>query len=294
MNVSNDISNVGWSEEAPLPVDLSNDSFMKEFKETCESMYSGIDVDFRPTEDLTNAILNQTGPDAFQYQSEKISGQPMQFTTPSSSISPGDMQSDGLENVSGRSLSKGVGNNRGSNAFNESEDLTEEQVLERKKAQNRAAQKAFRERKEAKLREAEEKLRESETSRKALQDELEKLRRENVNLLSQKSKNTHSGSHGETFTQGKFTFPTESEFMASLVSEGVHGVNIPATKESYMHDGTKLLTVPATWEYLHEISQERNFDVYYVMQHLQGNEVCHGHGPAYAKCLIDQLVERCT
>ena len=58
--------------------------------------------------------------------------------------------------------------------------------------------------------------------------------------------------------------------------------------------GRHVLTVPATWEYLYKLSEERDFDVTYVMSKLQGQECCHTYGPAYPRSLIDFLVEEAT
>ena len=55
-------------------------------------------------------------------------------------------------------------------------ELTEEELQMKRKAQNRAAQRAFRERKESKLKELEAKLLASEEERQKLLDELEQIK----------------------------------------------------------------------------------------------------------------------
>ena len=66
-------------------------------------------------------------------------------------------------------------------------ELTEEELQMKRKAQNRAAQRAFRERKESKLKELEAKLLASEEERQKLLDELEQIKSK-IFLLPQKMK----------------------------------------------------------------------------------------------------------
>lgn len=176
------------------------------------------------------------------------------------------------------------------------DNLTEKEIQARKKAQNRAAQRAFRERKEAKLKELERKLMESEQNRESLLKEVEQLRRQNLEintenkLLLEKGGSSLPSKVLSDPLKDKFTFPTEDEFFSSIVSN--HGYPVKKLSLHYQNEqGKKLLTVPATWEYLHRLSDEQDFDIYFVMENLKGKEVCHGHGPAYLKEVIDELVK---
>ncbi|AGO10470.1 AaceriABR018Cp [[Ashbya] aceris (nom. inval.)] len=164
-------------------------------------------------------------------------------------------------------------------------------LKEKKKAQNRAAQKAFRERKEARLRELEQKLKESEENRGALFREVEQLKRENQVINNENrmllQRTTNNLSTGAAEEPEKFTFPAKDAAISDPTDGGQNqGIQ-------YFAGGKKLLTVPATWEYLHKISLQRDIDVYYIMQLLKGAEVCHGFGPAYTRELIDSLVGEC-
>ncbi|AJU19854.1 Yap3p [Saccharomyces cerevisiae YJM1418] len=179
----------------------------------------------------------------------------------------------------------------------------------KKKAQNRAAQKAFRERKEARMKELQDKLLESERNRQSLLKEIEELRKANTeinaeNRLLLRSGNENFSKDIEDDTNYKYSFPTKDEFFTSMVLEsklnhkGKYSLkdnelmkrNTQYTDEAGRH----VLTVPATWEYLYKLSEDRDFDVTYVMSKLQGQECCHTHGPAYPRSLIDFLVEEAT
>ncbi|ONH69354.1 Fluconazole resistance protein 3 [Cyberlindnera fabianii] len=172
--------------------------------------------------------------------------------------------------------------------------LSEEELTNKRKAQNRAAQRAFRERKEMKLKELEVKLKESESDKEALRLQLEQLKKQNIvvttenKLLLQKNNATSGSPHiGASTTavippDGEFSFPVHDKFenMLSQSTDQLHNEEIP-----YEH---KRLTLPEVWEYLNNI--EQTFDIEVVMKKLQGNEVCHKLGPAYHLELVDEIV----
>ncbi|SCU89703.1 LANO_0D06062g1_1 [Lachancea nothofagi CBS 11611] len=202
------------------------------------------------------------------------------------------------------------GSNDDSTKINESHDhttqadqdepISEKDVMARKKAQNRAAQKAFRERKEAKLKELEAKLLTSERDKQALHREIEELKQQNLEiatenrLLSRKNDALPSPDLlANTRKPAKFHFPTQNEFIESAAADHCVPLELPLLNTSYEHGGRKLLTLPATWEYLNDVSQDQDFDVYSVMQNLKGLEICHGHGPAYRQDVVDDLVRQC-
>lgn len=173
----------------------------------------------------------------------------------------------------------------------------EKDAKERKKAQNRAAQKAFRERREAKLKELEEKLKESEANRKELTDELEALKRQQVVANNEKIllHDRQHFEHGMSFSASvqTYTFPTQRQFYDSL-TESKHGAFRNDQKRYLDDSGNEVLPLSAAWEYLHDLSQQMDFDIYLVMQSLKGSEICHGHGAAYPRALIDQAVQAAT
>ncbi|QLQ81536.1 hypothetical protein HG537_0F02970 [Torulaspora globosa] len=176
------------------------------------------------------------------------------------------------------------------NGYVSQDSLNSEQAewdaKERKRAQNRAAQKAFRERREARLKELEEKLKQSEKNRKELSEEIKILKEQNLRQNSTCSNDGLCDNAWQTYT-----FPTPNEFYDELVAKEVHG-EFKVIKERYVDEaGKEILPIAAAWEYLHSLLDHKDFDIQAVMQSLKGREVCHGHGAAYPKALIDQAVE---
>ncbi|SCU94757.1 LADA_0G10968g1_1 [Lachancea dasiensis] len=221
----------------------------------------------------------------------------LSISSPSSN-SPGNSNDNGSDRKSHRAGSNATGMVH--NDLQEEDSLSEKEVLARKKAQNRAAQKAFRERKEAKLKELESKLMTSERDKEALRKEIDDLKQQNMEittenrlLLRRNNSGSSIGLQKDTPKAPKFHFPSQSEFLESAVESHVAPLELPLKSVSYEHAGQRLLTLPATWEYLHDLSQDEEFDVYYVMQNLKGLEVCHGLGPAYRKSVVDDLVRQC-
>ncbi|SCU92233.1 LAFA_0F08966g1_1 [Lachancea sp. 'fantastica'] len=214
--------------------------------------------------------------------------------TPPMSHSPEDSQESGSSK--GHTKPNTQQHNGSERGYAPEETLTEQEILARKKAQNRAAQKAFRERKEAKLKELESKLLSSERDKKALLRELEDLKKLNLEIATENrllSKTEQRSSPDVRAETVKYHFPSRKHFIE--VTSGDHKIDLnePMPLSSYEHFGQRLLTLPATWEYLHELSKSEDFDVYFVMENLRGNEVCHGYGPAYPQDVIDNIVRNC-
>lgn len=197
-------------------------------------------------------------------------------------------------------------------------------IDDKKKAQNRAAQRAFRERKEAKFKELQRKVRESEIDRDQLLKELEKLRKWNMEInaenrkLLQKERLGNNGVYSgnmecsssqslPNMEQTTYIFPSTNEcFEQSINQKNLRDKNpeqIFERKPVYSAAGRflqyedeypddVLLTVPETWEYLSQLSENEEFDVHEVMERLVGLEQCHPSGPAYSKQRIDNLVKQ--
>ncbi|SCV01441.1 LAME_0G16248g1_1 [Lachancea meyersii CBS 8951] len=218
-----------------------------------------------------------------------------------SSVTPPLLHSpeDSHESASSRGLNKPVRERDGyeQNSLPE-EALSEQEILARKKAQNRAAQKAFRERKEARLKELETKLSSSERDRQALLKELEDLKKHNLEITTEnrllRSKTESNSAQSVRAEPAKYHFPSQREFIRA--TSGDHSIDSldELASTSYERGGEKLLTLPATWEYLHELSKNNEFDVYSVMENLRGQEVCHGYGPAYRQDVVDNIVRHCA
>lgn len=169
--------------------------------------------------------------------------------------------------------------------------LTEDQLQAKKKAQNRAAQRAFRERKETKMKELEMKLNQSESDKQRLMEELEAVRKKTFTIQTENELLRTRGSPSEI----EFEFPkNEDDFISQILDGSNHQFN-PENKDKVYpspDNGKKVLALGAVWDYLLYRSDVDNLeiDVVEVMNKLKGNEKCHGYGPAYPVELIDQVI----
>lgn len=177
--------------------------------------------------------------------------------------------------------------------------LSEKELAVKKKAQNRLAQRAFRERKETKLKDLETKLLESEDERQKLRDELLQIQMRYASLSSENRilRTAPPEAEGQNQT---FSFPsTQDQFIQNMLDGNtVHKVNPENVNRIYNEPTkpeSKLLAIGAVWDYL-QIKQEEeefeNVDMLEVMQQLRGNEKCHGFGPAYALDLVNSVLHR--
>lgn len=158
-------------------------------------------------------------------------------------------------------------------------------ILAKKKAQNRAAQKAFRERKQLKLEEMSVKLAQTERERAELAKELEKLKYQNALLSSEQV--------------AKFNFPSTETFIDEMIPQNSPHRNSHLESCVEYHSpesGEKLLTVAAVWGYvnsIHEQNDDLEIDTMELIRKLRGNEKCHGQGPAYPLSLVNQVIKDC-
>lgn len=184
-------------------------------------------------------------------------------------------------------------------------ELNEEELQMKRKAQNRAAQRAFRERKETKLKELECKLAESEEEKRRLLSQLNLVKQQNFSILTENEylKNKSSSEQNLVNKSNDTTnviFPkNQRDFIYGLA--GSHDVNNDTISKVYENPevpGKKLLAVGAVWDYLQLKSQEsekyENLDILEIMNCLKGNERCHGYGPAYPLELVEQIVDECS
>ncbi|KAG0668112.1 hypothetical protein C6P43_004325, partial [Kluyveromyces marxianus] len=202
---------------------------------------------------------------------------------------------------------------------------SEEEQIRRKRAMNRAAQKAFRERKEARVKQLEQQLKDSERDREQLLSELEDLRKHNIEMHAENRILLQTKSAGvpgvpgvgqsiplplaqglgqgqgisQSIPQGlgpgtcptKFTFPSKRDFVEELIDlqdQTYDAETVSRTQPvNYSHDGQEMMTISATWEYLHKVSERIDFDLSLVMCKLKGKQVCHGKGPSFYKSDVD-------
>lgn len=179
-------------------------------------------------------------------------------------------------------------------------ELTEEELQLKRKAQNRAAQRAFRERKETKLKELEAKLLQSEEERQKLMEQLEIIRKQNLSISTENEiLRTNEGSLiASKAPVNKFHFPQSQDDFINEITRGTnHQVKRDSINKVYDNsEGEKLLALGAVWDYLQIKAEEANLDLTTidfneVMDKLKGNEKCHGYGPAYPLSLVRQAVE---
>lgn len=187
-------------------------------------------------------------------------------------------------------------------------ELTEDELQMKRKAQNRAAQRAFRERKETKLKELEAKLLQSEEERQKLMDQLEIIRKQNISITTENEILRSSGDinggnafqtrHSHIAPVNKFDFPkTQDDFIEHVLRGTNHKLKEENKNKVYAdNEGRKLLALGAVWDYLQIKVEEADLDFNSidfndVMERLKGAERCHGYGPAYPLDLVDQAIE---
>ncbi|GEQ72443.1 hypothetical protein JCM33374_g6130 [Metschnikowia sp. JCM 33374] len=191
--------------------------------------------------------------------------------------------------------------------------LTEAELVIKRKAQNRLAQRAFRERKESKLKDLQAKLLASEEERQKLLEKLEEIKSQFISVKTENQvlrSNTsmqhvgtvngvaQSSSSNAQPSGSKFTFPPSQEaFVEQMMSGQNHVIRKDTVSKIYeepRRPGEKVLAVGAVWDYLSlkiEEEEYENIDMMEVMQNLKGSEVCHGYGPAYPLSVVDSALD---
>lgn len=217
---------------------------------------------------------------------------------------------------SSRSLMDGDLNNFGQETINSNDKSIEE---EKRRKINRDAQRAFRKRKDEKLKEMESKWMNSENDRKKLLIEINDLKKQSYEIcqenkvLFKKATETsrrdgvnsnsadlrHENHLVGNESNNLYNFPNKTEYVQFIYNDSSHSVksnieDIPDL-EYKTATGEEALTIPKTWEYLstklHEKEQEGyTFDTWHIMNLMKGHEVCHGSGAAYMKSYIDSIL----
>lgn len=179
------------------------------------------------------------------------------------------------------------------------ETINEEELYLKRKAQNRALQRLFRERKESKLKELSTKLNKTELEKLKLEREVELLRKQNTVLSTENKVLSKTGAPPlESQTTTEFQFPINKEvFINDLISGTVHdlGKAHQYNQLIYEEQGSKMMTVGAVWDYLHDYCSNHDdveIDILQVMNVLKGNERCHGYGPGYPIEIVQLLLRK--
>ncbi|KAF5865025.1 hypothetical protein ETB97_005590 [Aspergillus alliaceus] len=185
----------------------------------------------------------------------------------------------------------------GRSSSEEKESMTPAQS--KRKAQNRAAQRAFRERKERHVRELEDKVNNLEQASSDLMADNERLKRELARFTTENEiLRATSGSGGRTnnnnsdepLTTGPMRY-SPTDFYSELVPKGepsrLHRVSTCAKT------GEKLLGAGATWDLIqgHELFKRGLVDIKDVSERLKNITQCDGQGPAFPEGQVLKAIE---
>ncbi|RLV83169.1 Fluconazole resistance protein 3 [Meyerozyma sp. JA9] len=242
------------------------------------------------------------------------------FSSPSSRAqnSPGTASTSTVEtevarrpqagSTGARKKVKGVSDEEAALLARDDTELSEKELQLKRKAQNRLAQRAFRERKETRMKELELKLTQSEDEKKRLLDQLDLIRKHHLSMqsenerlrsLASSSSTAEPAEPAESRSLGSFSFAfpsTQEDFVHNLVGDAheIDTNNLNTVYENPQEPGEKILAVGAVWDYLVRMAEEsdKDIDVLEIMEKLKGNERCHGYGPAYPLKLVQEVAER--
>ncbi|CAI7580020.1 unnamed protein product [Penicillium glandicola] len=185
-----------------------------------------------------------------------------------------------------------------------SEEKESAPAQSKRKAQNRAAQRAFRERKEQHVRDLEDKVNSLEQASDTLQADNERLKRELARFTteneilratSQHANRGHANANANpepTMTGPMKYSPTD--FYATFLPDG------PSTPQSPHHrltvcptTGERLLDAGATWDFIqkHELFERGQLDIGNITERLKGMSQCNGQGPAFKESQVRQAIE---
>ncbi|KAK4154893.1 hypothetical protein C8A00DRAFT_32339 [Chaetomidium leptoderma] len=188
--------------------------------------------------------------------------------------------------------------NRRQGSNSEDEDLTPAQS--RRKAQNRAAQRAFRERKERHVKDLEGRLEELELAQQSAVSENERLKRnlqkvetenEILRATSMVGPNAASPGPAAPTTTGPMTY-SPTDFYTNVL-EG-HANKSPSHRIVTSEKGERLLAAGATWEVIinHELFKRGLVDVTLVSERLRPQAKCDGQGPVFEESAIIEAIEQ--
>ncbi|KAK1710459.1 bZIP transcription factor [Colletotrichum lupini] len=184
---------------------------------------------------------------------------------------------------------------RGQSNSDDEENMTPAQS--RRKAQNRAAQRAFRERKERHVKDLEAKLanleaeaQQKSTENERLKREMQKISTENEILRATSSMNGHhSSASPEPRTTGPMHY-NPKDFYTDLLAP--HNNKTPSHRVAISSDGERLLAAGATWDFIisHPLFKRGLVDVGDVSERLKNQARCDGQGPVFSeRCIIEAI-----
>ncbi|CAK7226726.1 AP-1-like transcription factor [Sporothrix bragantina] len=194
--------------------------------------------------------------------------------------------------------------NRRGGSNSDDDEMTPAQS--RRKAQNRAAQRAFRERKERHVKDLEAKLANLEASQHKTASENEKLKRdlqkvstENEILRATSSLQAAAAAAGASpgsdgghaLTTGPMTY-NPTDFYTDLLAS--HDNKTPSHRIATSDTGERLLGAGATWDLIigHESFKRGLIDVADISNRLKSQAKCDGQGPVFEERAILAAIEQ--
>ncbi|KAK0729682.1 hypothetical protein B0H67DRAFT_4911 [Lasiosphaeris hirsuta] len=187
--------------------------------------------------------------------------------------------------------------NRRQGSNSEEDELTPAQS--RRKAQNRAAQRAFRERKERHVKDLESRLQQLEqaqqqavTENERLKRDLQKMSTENE-ILRATSVSGGAGSPGANApptTTGPMSY-NPTDFYSNVLQN--HANKTPSHRIVTSDDGERLLAAGATWDLIinHDMFKRGLVDIADVSDRLKSQAKCDGQGPVFEERAILEAIE---
>ncbi|KAI8675130.1 BZIP domain-containing protein [Fusarium keratoplasticum] len=176
----------------------------------------------------------------------------------------------------------------------EDDNLTPAQS--RRKAQNRAAQRAFRERKEKHVKDLEAKLAGLEAAQQQASLENERLKRDlqkmsTENEILRATSHVGHGSISPEPATGPMRF-NPTEFYSNVLQN--HTNKSPSHRIVTADDGERLLAAGAAWDFIisHELFKKGLVDIGDVSERLKHCARCDGQGPVFSERAIKSAIEQ--
>ncbi|EGS22737.1 uncharacterized protein CTHT_0012120 [Thermochaetoides thermophila DSM 1495] len=180
------------------------------------------------------------------------------------------------------------------------EDLTPAQS--RRKAQNRAAQRAFRERKERHVKDLENRVQQLEQAQQEALSENERLKRDLQKISTENEilKATTSmvaasagspNSNAAPTTTGPMQY-SPTDFYSNVLQS--HANKTPSHRIVLSENGERLLAAGATWEFIinHELFKKGLVDLAKVSEILRPQAKCDGQGPVFEERAIVEAIQQ--
>ncbi|KAH8884318.1 hypothetical protein GQ53DRAFT_829978 [Thozetella sp. PMI_491] len=183
---------------------------------------------------------------------------------------------------------------------NSGEDDEQTPAQSRRKAQNRAAQRAFRERKERHVKHLETRLQQLEAEQKQTTTENERLKREMQKMSTENEilratqtlgPGSSPGANGSTPTMTGPMSYSPTDFYSNVLQN--HANKTPSHRIVESEDGERLLAAGATWELIinHELFKQGLVDIGNVSERLKPQAKCDGQGPVFEERAIIEAIE---